>query len=1343
MQQFTTTGFEFGDASALLVGGMVERFSELLEVLTDCYSGCLEILGANTVLDEGPRMRRLNGNQVPLGDEGFSYIHSPTYNVSMQGRRWPHLVDASDIQQWAQDRIQARSEFPRLVRRLIGQTNDQVVRLEMRAGKEVDVKGYDGIVEAARGTPFVPEGMSVWELGTGADPAAKASNDYRDRTKDSLGVEKGDAVFVAVAARRWDGKDDWARRRGAEGVWRDVRALDVSDIEQALESAPAVHFAFSEMVGKPVSGVRTIEDWWQRFSTITRPVLTPELVLAGRADQAANLLRLVAQEGRITTIAAPGTDDVIAFVAGALMTMQGSGRDDLLARTLIVHDALSLRMLEHSPSLLILVPFEEELRRAAELVRTHHIIMLAPEGTPSDIQLPSIDREAFASTLRESGVEDATARWLAAAAHRSIVAFQRDSASGGAVQRRWSLQSPIARRAWLVSSWNERRSGDTEALSALFGTSYEAALEELRTLSVGEDPLFTVVGGTWALVSPGEAWPFGVSALNDFDLSSLETTIQTVLGAVDPGLELPAEERWTAGLYGKTPIHSSDLRTGLATTLALCGARGHDTSLGSAGRVSDWAGRVIYQLLDRANEDKSGQLWASLTDVLPLLAEAAPDVFLRAVQTGVSGDEPLLRLMFSDSTQDTFSVSSPHTGLLWALERVAWASEHAGLASKLLARLAEIDPGGRLGNRPLGSLVDIFRPWIPQTSLLLDRRLAVLRGLRRDHADVAWSLLLQLLPETSAIGSYTNAPRFRDWKPETEGVSGQEFWDASSAVAETLIEMAGEEPSRWPELLKRLDDFPPPERDKAMDTLSALADSAGSPDAELRKVIWASLAELVRRHRAFATAEWALPASVVDRLAEITDRLKPRDPVEVHRWLFETHLPEMREEVGTYEERQAEVDAARVEAVTDILALGGADAVEQLAGSVAQPGFVGVATAACGDDKLDQRVVNLLDSDDRRLASFAHGYCFKRAQAAGWPWLNDQLERLADRPQAQARLLQVTDDLTEAWRRAKELGPETEAAYWQEFVVIGRGKDFALVNEATKALLEHGRVVAAIDLMSLYTREDGSPVSPDLMLEGLEALVKSPPEHEELARLSSYELDLLLGRLRGSDDVDEQRLALLEWRLLPALGFQARSPTLERHLSLDPAFFVEVLSLLFRPSSVEAADTESVPEHVASNAWHLLHEWRIVPGSSEQMGAIDEDALMAWITEARALLEKADRVAVGDVYIGHVLAHARGDSEDDSWPTRPVRNVIEQLANTEIEDGFRTQTYNNRGVTTRAPLDGGGPERGLAVRYHELAGRVRDEWPRTAAILTSLADGYEAEAARHDEEAERLRQDLE
>jgi hypothetical protein len=1255
--------------------------------------------------------------------------------------RAPHLADAAAVVQWA-DRVEARTDFPRLVRRLIRQTNDQVVSLEMRAAEGSAFSGYDGQVEALKGTPFVPAGRSVWELGVGADPAAKANADYKSRTEDPLGVDKGSTTFMFVTARRWAGKSKWEEDRRAEGEWADVKAFDADDIEGAFEEAPATQFWFSELIGLPVEGVRMIEHWWDAFSHASQPNLTPELALAGRADQAAALLRILDEETRVTTIAAASTDDVLAFVAAVLSSTPEPAKTDLLARTLIVHDAGALRRLDATTDLLVLLPFEDELRREAQLVRSHHVILLAPQNVPADIKLPPIDRDRFLTTLKEAGVDEEAATKLARAAHRSLVAFQAEAPSRGAPRRAWSdaFRSKVVRRAWLVGGWHEARSGDVDVLAALFGTAYEDARSGLEPFAGGEDPIFTTVGGTWALASTDEAWRFGLPHVTAQDLAALETAIQTVLGAVDPALELPIDERWMAAVRGKTRIHSSDLRKGLATTLAACGAFGEETQVGAAGTAGDWAASVVAQLLRRANEDTTGDVWASLSDVLPLLAEAAPDVFLRAVQEGTrERSEPTLAKMFLDAQGDAFSVNSPHTSLLWALEGLAWSAEHAPLAISLLARLAEIDPGGRLSNRPLGSLVDIFRAWLPQTSLPLERRIAVLDALRRNHPEIAWNLMLALLPEHFGVGSYTHSPRFRPWKPESEGVTYGERWEFESGVAQRLVEDATTNPQRWLEIVEHLDRFPPTERASAIDGLRELAASEGLGE-EQREQLWGGLDKMVRHHRSFPTADWSLPSDELDNIAAVSGAFKPRDPIRANTWLFDHHLPDVGESRADYHEQEARVEEARAAAVADVLREYGIDGLVRLSAEVEFPGAVGATAARNRSDELDQQALSLLDDEDPKRASFAAGYCFQRARTAGIGWVDEAIARVSGRPLAQARLLQqVDDDLRSAWRRAAELGSEVEQAYWAEFTTWGRG-DFRLVNEAVTNLLKFGRPLAALDLMALYVSREDRRVSPELIIEGLQQFLQLPSEHREPQRLSSYELNSLLDYLRTSD-VDEDQLGVLEWQLLPALGFDARSPVLERRLARDPKFFVEILSLVYRPRE-DDAEAVDIPEHVATNAYRLLDEWQVVPGSTDRAGEVNDDDLNAWVEASRQLARDAGRAEVADVQIGKVLAHARGD-DDETWPTRPVRDLIERVASPELEEGCQIEIYNSRGPTSRGLTAGGEQERELVKRYDDLAARIRDGWPRTAAALSSLARGYEREARRHDEEAERFREGME
>ena len=88
---------------------------------------------------------------------------------------------------------------------------------------------------------------------------------------------------------------------------------------------------------------------------------------------------------------------------------------------------------------------------------------------------------------------------------------------------------------------------------------------------------------------------------------------------------------------------------------------------------------------------------------------------LKALERLLEGDGERIEPIFQD-TEDAWHASSPHTGLLWALEVLAWDPEHLNDATLTLAKLARIDPGGKLVNRPLHSLREIFVVWHPSTN---------------------------------------------------------------------------------------------------------------------------------------------------------------------------------------------------------------------------------------------------------------------------------------------------------------------------------------------------------------------------------------------------------------------------------------------------------------------------------------------------------------------------------------------------------------------------------------------------------------------------------------------------
>ena len=93
----------------------------------------------------------------------------------------------------------------------------------------------------------------------------------------------------------------------------------------------------------------------------------------------------------------------------------------------------------------------------------------------------------------------------------------------------------------------------------------------------------------------------------------------------------------------------------------------------------------------------SGAMWVSIDRELPLIAEASPQVFLESVSRSLSHRPPEIMDMFKEEPGFVVPEAS-HTGLLWALEGLAWMPAYFKTACFLLHKLATLDPGGRLSN---------------------------------------------------------------------------------------------------------------------------------------------------------------------------------------------------------------------------------------------------------------------------------------------------------------------------------------------------------------------------------------------------------------------------------------------------------------------------------------------------------------------------------------------------------------------------------------------------------------------------------------------------------------------
>ena len=157
-----------------------------------------------------------------------------------------------------------------------------------------------------------------------------------------------------------------------------------------------------------------------------------------------------------------------------------------------------------------------------------------------------------------------------------------------------------------------------------------------RLLLVEDAPL-TRIESRWRLVSPEDSWCLVGAHVTEDLLRSFETIAIEVLSQENEALSLSADERLKASIRGTlAPIASSLLRHGISETTAILGS-----GFGPAAKLPgtrERAERIVRSTLQKATWLR----WATLGDLLPLLAEAAPSEFLAAISADLRKTQPEL-----------------------------------------------------------------------------------------------------------------------------------------------------------------------------------------------------------------------------------------------------------------------------------------------------------------------------------------------------------------------------------------------------------------------------------------------------------------------------------------------------------------------------------------------------------------------------------------------------------------------------------------------------------------------------------------------------------------------------
>ncbi|MBS1779954.1 MAG: ATP-binding protein [Bacteroidetes bacterium] len=1244
-------------------------------------------------------------------------------------------IDAKYINNWS-DLPEAHYTFPILIRRLILATVGNPKVINVPGGSGVRLPNFDGTIESDGGL-YIPPGKVQIEISVDKDPLAKANRDYTTRTSDSTILNKSDTTYVQIAARTWTKKKDWTEQKNTEKIWKEVIAVDAEDISQWLQSTEIVSHWFAKQIGlSPESGYITLADWWIHWAGATKPSLIPELIVAGRNEQKNQVVSWLQEKPSSIYIKSDTKDEAVGFLASSAQ-LEPDLSDLVMAKAILVQTLEAWNIFSKLKTPAILIPmFSDDFSLNESILNGHHVLFpLGKDETENGlgIDLPRTKRDAFMDSLGKMGLsrEEADAILRVTGRHLPSVRRRLIMRAGG-FKPKWATfeEAHILIPALLLGQWTESEA-DLNQLAKLGRCSIEDIQRDYqKLLNIPDSPL-RKIGNNWRLTSHEEAWDLLSPYISKADLSTFIEVSSEILTELSPALDLDEGQRYMANILGKTTTYSGTIKNGISVTLALMGSRSEklDASVQHACR------NVLRRLVEIGKTD--WKFWATHGTKLSIYVEASPEEVLLVIEDGVTNGSNVFLDLFNQEGKDSFWGSCYHSGLLWAIECLAWSDEYFTRCAILLAQLSEIDPGGRFSNRPFESLTTLFHSWIRFSEIEDNGRIATLKTLLEKFPKVGWKLLLAVLHDD--LPTLRDLPHWRNWAQDYRQRATQaEHIEFVQSLIVLIRSQLSNDAEKWTSLVEHLSAM-----DGFVDLHELLTELENAVKEDSDKDQWSSLRNLlideIDRHRTYDDTDWALESTVVNKLEAILKLIEPESPVENGIWLY-SHWPKTLKKFATDKEREEYVAVLREENINEVFKAEGFAGFSRLSEQVEQATQVGYAIYKyCRNiEGIENYLLENIESKSNNVFDICTAILFLMYSEEGMPKLINFISKAKGYGLSSvgiAKIYLVAKVSKETWDALESESIEVQSAYWNNinpfYFDRFNQEDFEFgINK----LLDCNRAPDLVQSIAYSTVS----IKKELIIRLLELLPKNINTWVSEGKHIHVQPHAIAAVFKKLDalETDLGVISKLEIPFLKSLSHDRPKLALHQEIFKDPSIFVDLITWSYKSS--EESSTSNIAEgpdvRLADVGFHTLQSIHTVPGTKLD-GSIDLEVLINWIEEVIKKCKERRRVGPALRNIGRILANSPV-GEDGIWPTEEVRIVLEKFQCRDIETEFHSGKRNLRGITVRSPFAGGDQERDLANKFLQDAEKIRTQFPFTAKLLNGLAASYNWQAKSQDDDAE-------
>lgn len=861
----------------------------------------------------------------------------------------------------------------------------------------------------------------------------------------------------------------------------------------------------------------------------------------------------------------------------------------------------------------------------------------------------------------------------------------------------------------VLGSWDENNTNDIKVIEEITGISYKQLKKEIQDYISEGNSYISLNEGVWTINDRVDLFNKSKKYYFDDDIEEIFSCAKLVFEQNDKRLSANGEYSYmisTNEIYD----NSQGLRKAFAHGLCIL------TNEGSISNCSsDKVKRTAYGFIRDLFEDSSWPRWASLSDLLQIIAEISPESFLKQLEKYITKDEHEILRLFP---HDSYSFMQPNysSGIMWSLECLAWSEQVFINAIRCLCELASLNiPKSNYANTPLNSLISILLPWHYQTKASIQTRKNAIWVALREFPDVGWKLLKAILPGGTNTTTGTCKPKYFvkvDKEMQYDGLETQEMYNF---VLQQSFDVAKGNAQKLSELIHYFYYMSLKTVEKYLDTVESGISKWGDED---KFKIWLKLNDF--KYQVLLKKDEEKIQPFFDRMERLIERLKPDSLIVESKRLFLSHFDEFTIEEHRKDRWEAR-EKKKAEIVEKLYKTYTLQEIKSFGKEIKKEYEINFLLGKVISLEDVQEVVDAIkeESDFLYAQQVLYGYLKQKGNEG----LNDlNLEKYEKEFIAKLlHRLPLSNILIEI---VESKLAEDEKLYWESAVMprICQSKEDYDVGYVIDKLIEYDRYATVVNM--IYHEIADLEISNDRIMDILEKAAITLC----VDKLDDYAVQRLIKYLQDQK-YDKERLSTIEFYYLPWLSHHSsvKPKALREKIAFDYKVFCDFMQLYYKKRNSLDDERPELNKPMIERLSELLFQFDIVPGVDWD-GEFHADVAKNWIEKSIEWATANDRVEVVQQTIGGALAHAKVDN--DGLIDESLIAILDVRTNEEMRKGFMIGIFNKRGVHYIDPE--GKPEKELYEKYNKIADIVEQRgFSRISGTLRSIAEDYLREAERN------------